>query len=750
MLLASICLATGCGVKVKPRIPINVAVPVKEPLFHELLGATRRMSVVASGLLRRGEFVTHGQTVTVPNDTKFWLSLSVPVRDHSSLNLSQAEGKLIIESPIKVMGISTPTSIALEEGQASTELDFARLLAGFMIYCVEGDNTAGDSSPEVMNRMLPSMQIAQADFDLIEGAHLNFPTCEMTIGKNSRITLSDLIVSGDKEIDYSGFCLLDLHASSLKLIMPKKKRTITLTDCDFKVDLNVKKIGRLLTFDLHDQAPPNGKRKPKDLNVLVATTSRTDNPYGTMMCKGTKIRFHDYSLSRTIGSTGLDIKLSGLADLKTVSVNRSRDGGTLAVAFPSLSASQFAFDSTDEFSAYDLTASDVDCQDFEWKKERQGAVMDLKLGRAHLASFDLSGNDGIMLSVSPGEGVPKSLTWSRGKQNFNAVFDKDSTLSINKPVRFSLASSQGGHVEDLPISIHSGVFTLKNGSETFRCDNVKGNFDITAQPELLRIRGDLSTSVHGDDIGLPAMRSAHTAIKSISVEASPKLCSIDLKGCHISLTTEAIMKTVSESIPARKTYVVNKIVQADRKWRYRNVKLDQVTLLDSAISDLHSEKKDSFAVSASTELLANGTVERYQMLGSAEGDDTSKWSTRPWSAKAHLKGDGELTYKFVPAKSLADSSIEYKLTYQMPVPDDLDVNWSEVATGYLGKAEKAVIGSVVKKSKYFDQNIPLSTTGTCKIFDHPDPSLRHVKVTTFSAVPSNEGIDLMFDAHIAL
>jgi len=90
--------------------------------------------------------------------------------------------------------------------------------------------------------------------------------------------------------------------------------------------------------------------------------------------------------------------------------------------------------------------------------------------------------------------------------------------------------------------------------------------------------------------------------------------------------------------------------------------------------------------------------------------------------------------------------LKYDLSFNLPVPDDVDLDWSQVSKGIMEKAETSIITGMIKKLK----SVPLNYHGNLSLFAGEKSKLGHLKVSNFKTVPAQDGIDLSFVADLSL
>ena len=165
-----------------------------------------------------------------------------------------------------------------------------------------------------------------------------------------------------------------------------------------------------------------------------------------------------------------------------------------------------------------------------------------------------------------------------------------------------------------------------------------------------------------------------------------------------------------------------------------NPKIDNLTQLPS----------NACSFKAGADVLVDGTIEKGGLLSIIK--KTNKWVTCPWSATAHINGEGNVSYKFVPNGGLSDSALAYDLQMKLLLPDDMDLDWSKVNDGPLSGAEKSVIIGTVKKLK----PIPINYTGSLKLFAKGNSHLQALKIKDFKTKSNDGNVQIDFQASSSL
>ena len=117
------------------------------------------------------------------------------------------------------------------------------------------------------------------------------------------------------------------------------------------------------------------------------------------------------------------------------------------------------------------------------------------------------------------------------------------------------------------------------------------------------------------------------------------------------------------------------------------------------------------------------------------------WDKKPWSASGHVTGGGTVKYELFPNRDFANSQLGYQLTMDLPIPEDVDLDWTKVCDGILQGTERAIIIKQMKKI-----NVPIRIKGKLNLFSAQDKQWRTVKISHLTVRPSQGGTLLNFTA----
>ncbi len=311
--------------------------------------------------------------------------------------------------------------------------------------------------------------------------------------------------------------------------------------------------------------------------------------------------------------------------------------------------------------------------------------------------------------------------------------------------------------EEAEISM-DGIVTIKNASVysrlnqsadgRFDLEGLDGNLQFTNADRKIKSDGKFNVNISSSENTI-GIKGAHAAIRGLKFHSDQSSIAIDVPSCRLVIPSTELRNAVVRNIPKKRIFEVNKVVYEGRKWRYRKFRLQRVIVSNPALNKLKVTGKDKFTFSASSDIAANGTVEKFELHPLRPGQRIS-WSALPWSAHSFVNGNGAVTAKFLPGPNLAASTVQYKVACKMPVPEKLEIDWSHVSGDILGNAERALIEKVVQNADYFvdQKGIPINFDGEIQPFKRKNAALKAVRVRSFTltAAPEEVVIELNIGA----
>ena len=165
-------------------------------------------------------------------------------------------------------------------------------------------------------------------------------------------------------------------------------------------------------------------------------------------------------------------------------------------------------------------------------------------------------------------------------------------------------------------------------------------------------------------------------------------------------------------------------------------------MCDLVLEKLTAEGKNSAKLVVSGDITIDGTIDKTSVLSIIKEYKTYK--TKPWQIRAHCVGFGNVDFEFLPKEALSKSELSYALNINLPIPDDVELDWSKVEGGIYKGLEHDRVVSMLKDLEV----IPVTYKGVQPLFNRTHAQLDSVKLfnMTTKATPSGVQADFAADA----
>lgn len=725
---AIVLFSAGCGQPIvkEHSIPANISIEVKDPLCRRLTEATEKFEVVAAGEFKEGSFQVQGVPLRVAKGTLFKLELTLPIDDPQHINTALAEGHLWTSAPLIVGGVPISQDIALSHGQATAEVDLIRAIGIFLFNVLQNqlvDSSGGSGVKEVVE----TIRLKHAILSLRPGASFDIGKIHLVAAPHSKVELNDVLL--DRALNYDGQLLFDMQFSNGCNYIGEKI-DIFFNGGSALFALQARRIQGVLTLssedeqrllNLKDCTYRFGKHKQSSVKTELAALKFSQFTWQKRE-EEEKARIHALA-GMVLNNARLELKNSRL-DLiamfsrpvpSTLRIDRELEGR------------QILF-STDKSTI----ASKLNINLTRKSTNTSIALVDAKIG-----PISLTKSGDLKFSLDQGTAAVRQIDWHRGQKEFKLVTAPGSTLSITDGLSMELLRDESGTHCSLPLSVDLGTATLAGSFGTLKLGGLNGSLQIDADKEI-DIYGNLNFSIIQSD--LLGNHKMDVRVHGIKVASKDGAAAVHFNECSVLVPNQALFAEIDKTLPSEKVYSMTKTVLKDQKWRYRNAIVTQIILRKPTIEKLWSIKNNEEHFSGYGDIEAMGTVEKGSMLSIVKKADN--WQKCPWSAEARLAGSGVLDYQFEPNGTLADSQFKYTLRMNLPLPEDLKLDWSKVSGGVLQKAEKSIIVGAVKNAP----PISLDYQGRFKLFQDRESQLKSLRIKQFKTEPAGDGIEFNFVA----
>lgn len=740
-LASSLIMATslsGCGqhkqiTAALPSLPVisdkqtfatALDVRVTQPDIKRLLGITSKLQLVASGKFNAGSFKVGSHQLNCAPDTEFRIDLELPVDNPEILSTRLATGSLWTSKQLSIDAIPVPQTIQLGEGKVSGEVEIGRFLGVFLFNILQFSGEGSD-----LSKALAHMKVDNARLELRPGSQLKFGPKTVNVAEGSSVRLSGVEV--DNKLDYQGDMYMDLKFARDCRWLGKR------VDCNFdggegKVKLRARHTGKAFTLSLDkDEAHKNdgyeiilrdcsfhfGKGKKSSSLSKLCNIDLTDFKW---------TRFDD-KREPTLELTSKMFLDGTTADIKTdVHETRAIFPGTvnaLLVVQPLGEGLETHFATTGNAAARTITV--------QVGKKQTKLNLNLENSVIGPLSFDKQGD--LNFSLQKGSAKFKKVQWTNGTSSFSLCGEGNSTLVV--PSEMWLEKQPEKHTRmTLPINLAVGRGKLEIGKEDIHLGDLNGKllFDVGQE---IQLNSDLDFSIKKS----PFFKDyqADVKVRGIDLTVADGKSTLSLKNCQVKVADEALIQAITREIPSAFDFNLDKTLVEDKHWRYRNATARRVVLSNLSVDKMRPMPGDKLEFNASADAELDGTVEKCGIL---IGKD--KWQTKPFKLSGHLVGPGSVSYKFA-ASDKEKTRVKYALSMKLPLPEDLELDWSKVGAGLLTNTERGVILSHLKQVV-----VPVKHEGELDLFGESKWS--KLRINNLSAKPASGGAQVQFSADAKL
>lgn len=772
---------TGC-IPTKQTVPADVSVKIDDPAFQRLAAITKRLELEAEGRMQKGRYSVKGIALEVPRDTTFQLSLVLPVESATSISTGKATGVFTTSKSMRLGGVEMPTSVSIDGGKATAEVDLGRTIAAFLLQLLQEKSSVTATSK--LKDILESLLIKKANFVLKPGEKLDLETLKGKIQGDSQVTFES--IKCDSKLNYEGFCKIDLSLEDFLFVTPGEGgqdaralaehgerpagRTpdgtrgtpdntrvpsgsvrgalfVQSKSARIATTFNTRRQGDTLTFlwregDNSTSSDNQANRAPaialRDFMCIARNGSVAGSQASLQLLRST--------ITKRINAAPIDLDLQGSVQIEHGVLKTATSERTLQAKLPDATSALFKLNRTEKANVWSIaTANAVHGSDIKWQIKKREGTIELNFADAKTGPVTIASNEGLSVTLMKGTAVPSKFSWSSRGRHVRAMLT-NSTLALESDVHFALEDTGEARVETLPLSINAKSVELNNGKQNLTLKAVQGKALFKIAGDSIDLHSHLAFSVDPGAM-FAGLSGVPLTIDSVDCTASKISMKASFNGCQLKLPCSKIEAAIKKELPRHKSFEVHKSVLDERKWRYRNLIINSVDIDNPSITKIDFRPDSIIQVAGATDIKAEGTVERLKLLPFG-GAEKRGWNQHPWSASGHVIGSGNVIYKVVPGKSLADSSLNYDLSLKLQVPDNLSVDWSKVAGDVLGRTEQALVGAVIKHASLFtpEEGIPVNTSGTIPLIPEPDAQLRKIRLSNFSTRTSKDCLYVVFSA----
>jgi len=741
-LIGIICLATllsSCSEIAPPRkesIAANFSIQVKDPEIRRLTDVTQSFEVAASGEFNPGFYTIKGTPLKIEEGTTFKFQLSLPIKDPEKINVGSATGMLWTSKALQAHGAPLPKMTELGDGKVTGQIDLIPTIGVFLFNMLQRQVLGEDDAGNVKT-MIKNMDVDQVVLSLRPGASFKAGEEYIHVGPNSKLELRELNV--DQALDYAGQCYVDVN------FLEGCKHTGEKIDCTFNggsahLHFHVNRAKSVMTLAL---ATPDQKITLEDC-VFKFGRGKLSTAHSEKSVLGPS-RF-DWAEKEESGKP--EMHMSASMNLNQTLLELRNPKYSVTARFRGIVPAFFELDRTAGSRTTNFyTQTRALAESAQIDIVRPSTSISLILTSANVGPISFTKAGDLQFSLDEGTAGLRSVNWRSKKRSFTLTTAPPSTVSITSGMALALSKEHDEFHGTIPLSVKLGKANLAGSLGDLKLNDVTGKILIEVAKEVV-LDSDIDFSIV--ESALLGNNRADVKVRGLTLVSKNGEGFAQLKNCSIVLPDKTLITEIREQLPAEKDFDVHQVIFDARKWRYKNAVINKVIVKKLVLENakVTSSNKATFRVSGDVEI--DGTVDKGGLL--AVIDRPTSWQSRPWQASAALTGTGTVDYKFIPSRALAGSTLDYNLAMQLPLPDDINLDWSQVGTGVLAKAERAVIVSHLRKITPFQgtRSIPLKFKGTLSLFAKSNPAFKSITVKELTTKPLPNGTQMDFVAEASL
>jgi hypothetical protein len=752
-LFSFVCLSGCGGCNFVASLPSEVVIPVKDPVIAKLVSIADRLEIKASGQLHAGDYVIRNTPVSIPQGTAFDLSFSVPLSGRPSINIKDATGSFTCTKELKLFGAPAPTHLEFSQGKISGDLQFIRSLCGLLVELVNQQINPSQRTTHDIAGIVQEIKIEKLDLPLKDSCRLDLPGMQLVLGSGSILKLIGL--TADQQFNYQGQCQANLNLKPGSVLVDEKDGVVVdLGTGRLAVNLGIASAGGLLQVE--SQA---GQQSDNDISIQPVTLTIRHGQNGCLVkCAAANLRSFSWSAAKRLGSNDCTVNASGQLVLNGIAVSVKRPDSQLVFKIPQQASLAFMFQNNEQGRKFQLdTPAVIEATGIQLAAVQSDGAVSIAIDRAALGCSISSAPELTGVTLPKGDLEPRRIVWMNGDKKVEVSMPKGCKLSLTRNVKLALNPTSEGIEGKFPLSIHGGTTTIEGDNKEWTLNGINGDVVLDLKGKSTSITGKLNTVLEEKSQafgGVTTFGIRLGSIKISSVEGHPE---VQLGGCKIVIPRKVLAQIICAKLPQKRSFSVNKEVMQDSRWRYRNLIAREAHISDLKVQQFKFSGPNVLAFNGEADVFVRGTVERSSagLLSLLERADTSgSWRQCPWSAAAHVRGAGNVQFVFNPGSSLADSSVDYAAIVQMAVPDDLNLDWSQVAPpgDNLARVETGLVRGALKMGNFClpPDELSLKREGRFNLFSKPSEQLREVKLTNCSAKAVGDNLTIEFSSRVAL
>ncbi|MBX9693363.1 MAG: hypothetical protein K2Z81_13330 [Cyanobacteria bacterium] len=687
----------------------NIDVKVHDKTIRALTEITQSVKIKATGRFKKGVYFVDKIPILVPEATDLQLDVTIPIDDPAVISTRSAEGTLHTSRQLSAAGVPLPCDLRMKGGKVVGRVDLARTTTAFFFNLLQvGASTKG------MGQMLDSVELKNVRMDLRPGSSFKVGKKIIHIDPHSSIELRDAHVNSD--LTFSGVCSLDLtFGKNCKWIGEA-------VDCEFEgghgcLELQADKSLSRHRLDLKKGSSQDPIRL-EDCLIRFGKNKRSQ----TQSAKAAFV-VKELWWQQTPQSAHPSMHLVSSMDLTDTDLKLKTDIHQTNASFPQTIPGILKVDIADtgrSLSFQTTTPTIADSGTITINKKNTKLVLRLSKVKVGTVEYDKFGK--LHFALDKGIANINSFEWSGGKSDFVLECSKGSLIKIPQEMLIEKSSSTEPMHVNLPLELTLNSAKLRSRGKSIALSNLNGDVSIVVEPEI-HVTSNLDFTLGKSQLlgGYGADVAAH----GMELAIRDGEAGLHVDRCTVMVPNSALDAAIKTKLPETLSFDLNKTIKEEKKWRYRNTIAKTVKVEHFKLLNTKTLASDKIGFSASGDVTADGTIEKSGLVINKD-----EWETRPWRISGSVRGDGSIKYAFVDGKG-KNHSLKYDLKLDVPVPDDVELDWSKVASGLLKVAEKKIIVGHLKKL-----TIPITYSGEISVFNKAGwmSNLRITKLAVKDAV----------------
>lgn len=744
----------GCGgCNMLTSLPVELSIPIKDPVFAQLAAVVDNIELAASGDLKSGHYVIENVPLDVPEGTAFKLRFKLPLHGASVINVKDAAGDFSTSKELKAYGAPVPKGLKFSQGRVTGHFQFVRALCAFLMEIVNRQPLSTQGGAHDVANMMNEIRIEMLRLDLKPDSNWEMPGVRLAIGQDSAVIISDVKV--DRNLDYTASCQSNINLRPGSQMSDEKNGlAVSLGEGVIAVHLVVASKGGLL--EVRTQEPD---QSGEAISVRAITLSAKQRKSECVVkCASAAFKSLSWSTSRKLGSENTDIKAAGRIMLTGAGVSLSKPEALMQFKVPSQVTLSVAYQQNEQGRSFRINSpAAINASDIALVFARSDGKISIALDRASVDCSIASTPELTDVTLPRGKVVPRRLVWERAGRVTTISMPSSSVLSLTRDVKLALDPARRSLEGSFPILFRGGTTTITGPANSLTLDGINGNMTLDLSDRETSLSGKLSTTIEHQAKALGGTTKYGVSINSVRLSSGAKHLVLELGGCRLAIPRATIEQVICAKLPQARSFAVNKKLLENSRWRYRNLIVREGQIGELKLQQFRFSGANSLEFAGDANLVVRGTVERgsSDIMNLLQGT-TSKdgWNQRPWTAVTHVTGSGNAQFTFNPGDSLANSSVTYNVALKTAVPDDLELDWSHVcdAGDMLGRAEPAIVRGALKVAQFCipPDQLSVKRQGDFKLFPQPSQQLRAIKIEHPVARIAGDDLTVDFGSHVEL